>query len=313
MGKSTDLARHRKTGKIVSKRSKTGEPMCSQAMSIWKREGMSPAIAKTLAHCRQLAKGHREADLHRLGGREARAQALEHRIKSGTPLARQERHEVAQGVQQQRRAAAARRLEKSRPKPAPEPKPSGGFSLRQESAHGRKKTNYEATGAGKTGFMFDMKKGDIKGQTTLMDKFGTVETMGTGKASSHTVEAAAARKARLDRAAKALGMDPNSLSRQFVTGKRKTDLMIKRKQLELRSGATRGRTQGNRPARGPAPRQPEGAAIGAGEDAGRRSPSPQGPPARTRPASPRTCHQEGHAGARGKGNSGVGNVQSGRQ
>ena len=62
----------------------------------------------------------------------------------------------------------------------PTAKPAeGGFSLKQESTRGKKQTHFEATGKGKTPFMFDMKKGDLRGQTTLMDRFGTVPTMGT--------------------------------------------------------------------------------------------------------------------------------------
>jgi hypothetical protein len=60
------------------------------------------------------------------------------------------------------------------------PKGAPAFSLGRESTRG-KAAPWKATDRGKshTGFMFDMKKGDIKGQTTLMDKYGTVHTRDT--------------------------------------------------------------------------------------------------------------------------------------
>lgn len=48
--------------------------------------------------------------------------------------------------------------------------PSGGFTLRQESASGRKPFKTENTGAGRTGRLFDMKKGDLPGQSSIMDR-----------------------------------------------------------------------------------------------------------------------------------------------
>jgi hypothetical protein len=55
-------------------------------------------------------------------------------------------------------------------------KPGETFSLLQRSASGSKgATNL---GRGRTPFMFDMKKGDLKGQTSIFDKVGTVPTHG---------------------------------------------------------------------------------------------------------------------------------------
>lgn len=62
-------------GKLVSKRSKTSDPACSQAMSDWKRNGMTPAIAAILGKCRSKAHHLRRASDQRLAGREGRAQA----------------------------------------------------------------------------------------------------------------------------------------------------------------------------------------------------------------------------------------------
>ena len=58
MGTVAHTPRVRKPGAKRS-RSKTGHPQCSEAVRLWKTEGMSPQIAKTLAQCRAMAKGSR--------------------------------------------------------------------------------------------------------------------------------------------------------------------------------------------------------------------------------------------------------------
>ncbi len=78
-----DVRQDHLTGKTVSKRSKTGNPACSAAMSAWKLGHGTPAVHAMLAKCRAQAAGRRQAMLARAGGNEARAQHLEHRSKQG--------------------------------------------------------------------------------------------------------------------------------------------------------------------------------------------------------------------------------------
>jgi hypothetical protein len=77
-GARTDL-RRTKSGKLVSKRSRTGDPACSQAMSDWKTKGMSPAIAAVLGKCRARARLQGKATDHANAGREGMAANLQRR------------------------------------------------------------------------------------------------------------------------------------------------------------------------------------------------------------------------------------------
>jgi len=81
--RKVDVHQDHLTGNIVSKRSKTGNPACSAAMSAWKLGRGTPAVHAMLAKCRAQASGRRQATLARAGGNEARAQHLEHRSKQG--------------------------------------------------------------------------------------------------------------------------------------------------------------------------------------------------------------------------------------
>ena len=104
--KSADLVKHSQTGKLVSKRSKTGRTECSQAMSDWKRGHPTPQTFSTLAKCRSIAAGYKRAQGHREAGREAMAQSLEKRY-SGQHVTVKERTARAQELKQQRREKLA--------------------------------------------------------------------------------------------------------------------------------------------------------------------------------------------------------------
>jgi hypothetical protein len=63
------------------------------------------------------------------------------------------------------------------PTPAPAEKP---FGLAQQSSVGHKKTTFESTGGtSRPGFLFDMKKGDLPGQTSMFDVVGGKPRVGT--------------------------------------------------------------------------------------------------------------------------------------
>lgn len=104
-------------GKLASKRSKTGDPACSQAMSDWKRNGMTPAIAAILGKCRSKAHHLRRASDQRLAGREGRAQALEHRADRGlTQAERTARARELVAKRREGRAAAAPKAASATPR-----------------------------------------------------------------------------------------------------------------------------------------------------------------------------------------------------
>jgi len=126
--------------------SKTGDPECSAAMSAWVRGrrtgGVSAAVYAILGKCRAKARAMLGTNRQEKAARDAKAAA--------------------------RKQVRAQRQTKT-----------GLFALRQESAIGpRAKTfGLSNTGAGKTGTLFDLgKTGELRGQTTLMDRFGTVGT-----------------------------------------------------------------------------------------------------------------------------------------
>lgn len=91
-----------KQGKLVSKRSKTQDAACSQAMSQWKTSGMTPTVAATLGKCRAKARLLREGATRREMGQEARAQAMESRANRGGPLTAKDRLAKAKELRTQR-------------------------------------------------------------------------------------------------------------------------------------------------------------------------------------------------------------------
>jgi hypothetical protein len=103
--RKVDVHQDHLTGRTVSKRSKTGNPACSAAMSAWKLGRGTPAVHAMLAKCRAQAAGRRQATLARAGGNEARAQHLEHRSKQG--MTGKERLVKAKELAEKRRAGKA--------------------------------------------------------------------------------------------------------------------------------------------------------------------------------------------------------------
>jgi hypothetical protein len=133
MARAAAVKKDPKTGKVVSSRSKTGSPACSQAMSLWKTQGMSPAIAAQLGKCRAMARQRRAAEGTRLSGNEARAQAWESRAaraESGGLITKKERLAKAKELRASRTSGVAK-VEK----PAENPKAVGrGTYARQVEA-----------------------------------------------------------------------------------------------------------------------------------------------------------------------------------
>jgi hypothetical protein len=111
-----------------------------------------------------------------LGGPTLRAQEIRRdaaRLRERPDAERKSAAEIV-GRIRAGRAKPAAPATPSHPSPATsEPK---GFSLRHESAIGKKATVFGSSGGGKTGFLFDMKKGDLRGQTSLLDKVAAVDT-----------------------------------------------------------------------------------------------------------------------------------------
>lgn len=111
--RSGQLVKHGLTGKLVSGRSKTGNPECSQAMSDWKTSGMTSAIAAILGKCRAMAGAAKKGVMQRAAGHEAKAQALEHRARTGKVGAARGPEAVAAA----KARLAAERLKRSRKAP----------------------------------------------------------------------------------------------------------------------------------------------------------------------------------------------------
>jgi hypothetical protein len=105
--RSTALKRT-KDGKLVSKKSKTNDPACSQAMSAWKTSGMTSSIAAILGRCRAKARALNMAAGTRLAGNEGRAQALEARVALDKPLTIKARLARAKELRAQRASGAAK-------------------------------------------------------------------------------------------------------------------------------------------------------------------------------------------------------------
>lgn len=111
------------TGRLASARSKTGNPMCSQAASAWNlaRHGKPPGmprdqIFKVLAKCRTQGRTLKQAAEAEQAGQGAKAQHLRHRVVKGQATGKAERLERARDLKRQR----AER--KPTPKAKPEPK-----------------------------------------------------------------------------------------------------------------------------------------------------------------------------------------------
>src|SRR6185437_4167377 len=73
-------------GKLVSANNKSGSSECSKAASELRTGKHSESTFTTLAECRAQALGHAKAHRQRAAGHEARAQHIEHMIKSNKPL-----------------------------------------------------------------------------------------------------------------------------------------------------------------------------------------------------------------------------------
>ena len=99
-GSRTQLVKHKLTGKLVSAKSKTGNPMCSQAMSQWKSGGMTPAVAAILGKCRAMAYQAKRGAGARAAGNEGKAQHWEHNARRGLSMA--ERANLAKELRAER-------------------------------------------------------------------------------------------------------------------------------------------------------------------------------------------------------------------
>jgi hypothetical protein len=136
-------------------------------MSEWvrgrKSGAVSAAVYAMLAKCRAMAHMRKQAQNQTAAGNDLKAATLNARAARG--LSGKARLEKAMQLRSERRAKAEK------------PTPSGdGFNLKRESTAGKKTFKPTNEGAGRTGTMFDMKRGDLPGQTSLMDRFGTVHT-----------------------------------------------------------------------------------------------------------------------------------------
>jgi hypothetical protein len=140
-------------------------------MSDWVRGrkggAVSAAVYAMLAVCRAKAHQLRQSHLAAAAGNDLKAAALKARAARG--LSGKARLELAR--QKQATRAARTQSVPQPPKPSPDQ-----WKLQQQSAKGRKAFKTENAHAGKTGTMFDMKRGDLPGQTSLMDRVGTVDT-----------------------------------------------------------------------------------------------------------------------------------------
>lgn len=117
--KSTPL-RKTEGGKLVSARNKSGSAQCSRAASELSTGNHSPDTFTTLAKCRAMARGAAAAHRQRAAGHEAKAQHIEHLIRSSKPLGAKERAARAKALQDQR--AAKRKPAEPTAPPTKQPK-----------------------------------------------------------------------------------------------------------------------------------------------------------------------------------------------
>ena len=105
MARATKLQQG-KNGKLTSKKSRTGDPLCSKAMSTWKTTGMTPEVASILGKCRAKARMKTQAKAQEAAGNTAKAQVLEKRAERGLTV--KDRLAKAKELVAQRRAMAAK-------------------------------------------------------------------------------------------------------------------------------------------------------------------------------------------------------------
>lgn len=93
-------------GKLVSAKSKTGDPACSKAMSDWKTSGMTPVIAAILGKCRAAAKALKQAAQHTLAGNTDKAVHWSNRAAKVSPTIAAERSAQAAKIRTERASRA---------------------------------------------------------------------------------------------------------------------------------------------------------------------------------------------------------------
>jgi len=89
-------------GRIVSAKSKTGDSQCSQAVSDWKRNGMTPLLAAILGKCRASAHARKKADMHEAAGNTDKAALLRRKAENTAPTNAAQRLERAKALRGQR-------------------------------------------------------------------------------------------------------------------------------------------------------------------------------------------------------------------
>lgn len=85
-------------GKLVSAKSKTGDPACSAAMSDWKTSGMTSAIAAILGKCRAKAKQNKTAEKQQASGKLAQGRGTWQRSDKAKALAEARKAKQAQAA-----------------------------------------------------------------------------------------------------------------------------------------------------------------------------------------------------------------------
>lgn len=157
------------SGHMVSARSKTGDPACSQAMSMWQRARHSGAavaagVFHILAQCRAKARAMGMSQAFHAQGNALQGQVYAKRAERGLSGAARSRM-----AQQLRAERAAKR--------SPAASTEIPFSLARQSAYGRKSSGGFVSSGGRTGTMFDVgRRGEARGQTSLLERVGHVET-----------------------------------------------------------------------------------------------------------------------------------------
>jgi GNAT superfamily N-acetyltransferase len=153
--RAQELVKHHATGKLVSKRSKSGDPRCSAAASAFARRKAGPADYATLARCRAMARGHKlAASEHRAKQgqttqeRTARAKEMVAKRKGGTPAAAKPPGDDLHfsGMDARTKVAANAAPMKPAPKPKAAGKPRAGAKAPAAPANvaGHEKSAWEA-------------------------------------------------------------------------------------------------------------------------------------------------------------------------
>lgn len=196
------LAKHRYSELLASTRAKSGDSRCSSAASALARRQVTHQVAVDLAKCRQAAHHYRRADRLTSAGKhdEAAAAVLQgHAARKAlgqqlgaartaiaghaTPSAKANPDWFKGGSSsrpttgglpfgQPSPAKPATQVAASAPASTSEPAP---FSLASSSPLGRSGGLFADRG-GKTGSLFDMKRGDLPGQTSLLERVPAVDT-----------------------------------------------------------------------------------------------------------------------------------------